>query len=244
MASNFFSSVFGQRAGSDEPPASVLAEWNKYAGDDQAQEGCHAVAGASSSDTLASKMEEGSANVQHFLVNTFSRVSTGVQGVGQSVGSGIQSAQSTLPSTSHFTWFLAFLASGIVFLILAFSLFLPVIILAPSKFAICFTFGSALIMGAFVSLRGWKSQLLHMFSAERLPFTIGYVGSMAGTLYAALALHSYILSLVCCCLQVVALLYYTISYFPGGTNGVKFVMKMAFGAFAQCLGGVQRAVTR
>lgn len=35
MASNFFSSVFGQRAGSDEPPASVLAEWNKYAGDDQ-----------------------------------------------------------------------------------------------------------------------------------------------------------------------------------------------------------------
>jgi hypothetical protein len=25
---------------------------------------------------------------------------------------------------------------------------------------------------------------------------------MAGTLYAALALHSYILSLVCCCLQV------------------------------------------
>ncbi len=83
------------------------------------------------------------------------------------------SAQSTLPSTSHFTWFLAFLASGIVFLILAFSLFLPVIILAPSKFAICFTFGSALIMGAFVSLRGWKSQLLHMFSAERLPFTIG-----------------------------------------------------------------------
>ncbi len=30
----------------------------------------------------------------------------------------------------------------------------------------------------------------------------GYIGSMAGTLYAALALHSYILSLVCCCLQV------------------------------------------
>ncbi|CAL8460859.1 g390 [Coccomyxa elongata] len=234
MASNFFSNLFGQRAGSDEPPASVLAEWNKYAGDDQ---------GASSSDTLASRMEEGGATVQNFLVSTFSHVSTGVQGVGQSVGSGIQSAQSTLPSTTHFTWFLALLASGIVFLILAFSLFLPVIILAPSKFAICFTIGSALIMGAFVSLRGWKSQLLHMFSSDRLPFTIGYIGSMAGTLYAALALHSYILSLVCCCLQVVALLYYTVSYFPGGTNGAKFVLKMAVGAFAQCLGGPQDPAT-
>ncbi len=45
-------------------------------------------------------------------------------------------------------------------------------------------------------------------------------------------------------MQVVALLYYTVSYFPGGTNGAKFVLKMAVGAFAQCLGGVQRAVTR
>jgi hypothetical protein len=43
--------------------------------------------------------------------------------------------------------------------------------------------------------------------------------------------------------QVVALLYYTISYFPGGTNGVFFVMKMAFGAFTNCLRGMQRAVT-
>ena len=30
----------------------------------------------------------------------------------------------------------------------------------------------------------------------------GYLGSMAGTLYAALALHSCILSLVCCAAQV------------------------------------------
>ncbi len=44
-------------------------------------------------------------------------------------------------------------------------------------------------------------------------------------------------------MQVVALLYYTVSYFPGGTNGVRFVMKMAFGAFMNCCRGMQRAVT-
>ncbi len=82
-------------------------------------------------------------------------------------------AQSSMPNTMNFTWFLALLGAGLLFSVLAFSLFLPIIILAPSKFAICFTIGSALIMSAFVSLRGWRGQLMHMFSAERLPFTVG-----------------------------------------------------------------------
>lgn len=33
MSSSFFSNIFGQRPGPDEPSASVLAEWNKYSGD-------------------------------------------------------------------------------------------------------------------------------------------------------------------------------------------------------------------
>lgn len=33
MSSSFFSNVFGQRTGPEEPSASVLAEWNKYSGD-------------------------------------------------------------------------------------------------------------------------------------------------------------------------------------------------------------------
>jgi hypothetical protein len=156
-----------------------------------------------------------------------------------------------MPNTMNFTWFLALLGAGLLFSILAFTLFLPIIILAPSKFAICFTIGSALIMSAFVSLRGWTGQLAHMFSAERLPFTAGelglspgvlaeslrthiqfsqhlqawcrqsatsqgrmqtlrqhsvssagYLGSMGGTLYAAMGMHSYILTIVCCGAQV------------------------------------------
>ena len=43
--------------------------------------------------------------------------------------------------------------------------------------------------------------------------------------------------------QVVALLYYMLSYFPGGANGVKFVLKMGIGAFLNCMRGMQRAVT-
>ena len=50
----------------------------------------------------------------------------------------------------------------------------------------------------------------------------GYLGSMGGTLYAALALHSYILSLVCCAAQVAFLPRACIFAFlkhPGGHRG-------------------------
>ena len=78
-----------------------------------------------------------------------------------------------MPSSTQFTYFFAMFAAGVVFLVLAFSIFLPVIILAPAKFALCFTLGSALCMAAFLTLKGWRTQLHHMFSAERLPFSVG-----------------------------------------------------------------------
>lgn len=62
----------------------------------------------------------------------------------------------------------------------------------------------------------------------------GYVGSIVLTLYAALIMHSYVLSLVCSVLQVVALLYYLTSYYPGGTSSVKFMLSMFSSAAGSC----------
>lgn len=78
-----------------------------------------------------------------------------------------------MPSTTQFTYFFSLFAAGVVFLVLAFTIFLPVIILTPAKFALCFTLGSALCMAAFLTLKGWRTQLGHMFSADRLPFSVG-----------------------------------------------------------------------
>ncbi|KAG2489053.1 hypothetical protein HYH03_012489 [Edaphochlamys debaryana] len=123
-------------------------------------------------------------------------------------------------------------------------LFLPVIILSPSKFALSFTLGCLCIMAGFVQLRGWKTQLQHMASAERLPYTAAYVGSVAATLYAALFMRSYLLSLVCSGLQVVALLYYLMSYFPGGASGVKFMLGMFYQATLRCMASVYAMVAK
>lgn len=147
-----------------------------------------------------------------------------------------------MPTTQQFAYFFAFIGAGLVFMILAFSIFLPVIVIAPSKFALSFTIGSLLVMAGFAALRGLKQQASHMLSASRLPFTAGtsalvdafsdrvfltasgcvwsaevcvvqhinltvslvpgYLTTMFGTLYAALVMHSYVMSLVCCTLQV------------------------------------------
>lgn len=78
-----------------------------------------------------------------------------------------------MPSTQQFAYFFAFIGSGLVFMIIAFSVFLPLIVVAPSKFALSFTIGSILVMAGFAALRGLKQQASHMLSAQRLPFTAG-----------------------------------------------------------------------
>ncbi|KAK9152321.1 hypothetical protein Syun_010630 [Stephania yunnanensis] len=115
-------------------------------------------------------------------------------------------------------------------------MFLPVMVLMPQKFALCFTIGCLLIIGSFVALKGPKSQLEHMSSKERLPFTLGFIGSMVGTIYVSMVLHSYILSVLFSILQVVALSYYAISYFPGGSAGLKFLSSTLVSSVMKCFG--------
>ena len=78
-----------------------------------------------------------------------------------------------MPTTQQFAYFFAFTGAGLVFMVIAFSIFLPLIVVAPSKFALSFTLGSLLVMAGFAALRGLKQQASHMLSAQRLPFTAG-----------------------------------------------------------------------
>ena len=58
------------------------------------------------------------------------------------------------------------LATGVFFVFLAFTMFLPVMVLMPQKFAICFTLGCGFIIGSFFALKGPKNQFVHMTSKE------------------------------------------------------------------------------
>lgn len=87
------------------------------------------------------------------------------------------------------------MGGAFVFFFMAFFVFLPMLVFAPAKFALSFTFGSLCTMAAMNMLSGWKAGMEHMFSAERRLFTTVYLGSMFATLYAALYMRSYLLSL-------------------------------------------------
>uniref|UniRef100_A0A0E0LDE3 Fructose-bisphosphate aldolase n=1 Tax=Oryza punctata TaxID=4537 RepID=A0A0E0LDE3_ORYPU len=170
---------------------SLLAEWNSYAAARSAEEEDGGGGG------FGIDIEAAVRSANDRVSGTFGVVSKGVLGLPGS----FKSTTSSVPSSKSLVYFGLFLASGIFLVFIAFTIFLPVMVIMPQKFAICFTAGCAFIIGSFFALKGPKNQLYHMISKERLPFTMGFVGSMAATIYVSMVLHSYILSVFFSCLQ-------------------------------------------
>jgi len=125
----------------------------------------------------------------------------------------------------RFTTFAILAVAGAICMIFAFT-FLPFVILSPHKFALLFTMGSALMLASFSFLRGHVAFVKHLSSMERLPFSGSYVISLVGTLYSSLVMGSYLLTLIFSVVQVVALLYFLVSYIPGGVSALTFMGSM------------------
>ena len=81
-------------------------------------------------------------------------------------------------------------------------------------------------MGSFSILKGPVEHLKSMVTMERMPFTIIYLGSMAWTLYLTCSkggLKGYAYVMVASVIQLVALVWYLVSFLPGGTMGLRLV---------------------
>ncbi|KAL9259249.1 transport protein SFT2-like protein [Drosera capensis] len=204
---------------------SLLADWNSYAASKASED-------ASSTSGLGFDLEAAYRSANDTVAGTFNVVSKGVR----ELPGNLQSATSSIPSAKAFMYFGLLLAAGSFFIFIAFTMFLPVMVLMPQKFAICFTLGCCFIIGSFFALRGPSNQLAHMTSQERLPLTLGFLGCMIGTIYVSMVLHSYVLSVLFSALQVVALVYYAISYFPGGSAGMKFLTSALTSSLTSCFG--------
>ncbi|XWS11405.1 hypothetical protein CRYUN_Cryun38cG0080500 [Craigia yunnanensis] len=176
--------------GQGKEGSSLLADWNSYAASREAEDGTETGFGFD--------LESAVRSANDTVSGTFNIVSKGVR----DLPGNLQSATSSVPSGKQFMYFGLLLATGVFFVFIAFTMFLPVMVLMPQKFAICFTFGCGFIIGSFFALRGPKNQFAHMSSKERLPFTLGFIGSMVGTIYVSMVLHSYILSVLFSVLQV------------------------------------------
>lgn len=118
-------------------------------------------------------------------------------------------------------------AVGVLFMFLAF-LTLPLLVFAPSKFALLFTMGSLCFLAALALLRGVAALFRHLVEPSRLPFTAVYFSSLFLTLYATLMAKSYMLTLVFSMLQLCGLTSFLVSYIPGGTHMLKFLGQAAW----------------
>ncbi|EER03424.1 integral membrane protein, putative [Perkinsus marinus ATCC 50983] len=118
--------------------------------------------------------------------------------------------------------FIMLFAAGCICMMLALT-FLPMVVIAPQKFALMFTVGSCLILASFSVLKGHAAFIAHIMSPEKRVFTAGYVASLVATLYGALVSKSYILTVVFSLVQVVALAYFLVSYIPGGTRALTMI---------------------
>ncbi|GKY92582.1 hypothetical protein MPSEU_000228300 [Mayamaea pseudoterrestris] len=127
----------------------------------------------------------------------------------------------------RFKVFCAILFLSALFFALAFFVGLPMITVRPQKFALSFTMGSLMFMFSFAILKGPKEHLMSMLQRERLYFTTIYVGSMLSTLYFTFSfggLRGYAMVIAASGVQLAALLWYLISFLPGGAAGLKYVM--------------------
>lgn len=121
-------------------------------------------------------------------------------------------------------------------LFLAFFVGLPVLVLSPSKFALSFSLGNLLLLAGAGVLSGFGALLSHACTTERAPISIGYGLSAAGTLYASLVAHSYLLALFCSVAQVCTLGALVIAYLPGGAAGLRVLAATGSRAIGSALG--------
>jgi hypothetical protein len=111
------------------------------------------------------------------------------------------------------------MAGFLCFMVSSFTL--PVVILKPQKFALSYTAGSLLVMMSFAWLLGPVEYGRHLISAERRLLTGAYLGSLMATLYAVLVIQSYVWIVLFCVVQLIAVVWYYISYLPGGLQAMR-----------------------
>jgi hypothetical protein len=99
------------------------------------------------------------------------------------------------------------------------------------KYSILMTMGNLMSLGSTLMLMGPKRQCRSMFDETRQTATTVYLCSIGATLVAAFVFQSTFLCVLCCIVEYLAFVWYSLSYIPFGRKMAK-----------SCLSGVYRMV--
>lgn len=187
--------------------------------------------GGSNKDAGYQDIESGEVESEGFLSSTYRRASSVIAPEPEPPG-----WLPKLSRTERLKGFVVCIILSMVFFFLAFFIGLPMVVLAPSKFALSFTLGSICFMFSFAVLEGPWQHLKRVVSYDRLPFTLIYVGSIGATLYCAISWRNYLMTVACSAVQIAALLWYGATYIPGGTTGMRFLSGLVISAIKNLTG--------
>lgn len=127
-----------------------------------------------------------------------------------------------LSRTERLLLFVCFILGSIACFTICIFLF-PVLAVKPRKFGLLWTMGSLLFVLAFGLFMGPTAYVKHLASRERLPFSIFFFTTCSLTIYFAAFAKNTLLTVPCAILELIALVYYAISYFPFGGTGLKMM---------------------
>jgi len=128
---------------------------------------------------------------------------------------GTQLSSLAPPDPANMQTAMVAIGAGVLLWMLA-LMFLPMVVLAPHKFALLSSLGSCCLLFAGMTLRGLSAFLEFLTAAERRKYTAGFVISLVGVLYSSLVSKSYFLTIICCSVEMICLVYILLSYVPGG----------------------------
>lgn len=103
----------------------------------------------------------------------------------------------------------------------------PVLSLKPRKFALLWSIGSILFLVSFGVLQGFQAYMVHLFLGTRIIFTIGFGASIILTIVSSVALKSTLLSILFAAIQLLAAVWYAVSYFPLGRQTLNLAGNVA-----------------
>ncbi|TMW59028.1 hypothetical protein Poli38472_007173 [Pythium oligandrum] len=134
-----------------------------------------------------------------------------------------ETKSSMLPAmswNSRFKYFVGLALMALMFFGMS-SIFLPLIMIRPSKFALSFTFGSMCAMGAFAMLKGPAAYAKDLLQSKTIVLTTFYFLTLGATLYSCLVLGSYMMVVFSSVCQLITLGIFALSVFPGGNASLK-----------------------
>lgn len=140
---------------------------------------------------------------------------------GQSVTGAVGGVASMASNPVKLAQFVGIFFVGMLLITLSFT-FLPVMVVAPQKFALLFAVGSIVVMGSLAFLKGPKALISQLMQREKLPFSATYIVSLVGTLVATIVLRSFLLTALFGLTQAISLMYFLASYVPGGKAVLNF----------------------